>query len=322
MFNIIFFSTDKRETFIKPGFLGAETWIPLGSILSNLLAIESDKDIDCFLEKYGCNGPDLLNIRQYDTMTGLVVKSKTQNHYSTVRNEKEHLLWALNKYISLTKQYPLSKKKYSKGGAFNLKSQQDELPNLILHPDTFDLMKDSINYMKIGDIFGEHSLGRLSQIGIRLTSVAQNKKRKINEVASVFNQYDEKLPSVHSTRSEEYISMGFAYKFSANDFLTIPWLEFIEIIKEKAFIEICDTCKCYFFDALRETKRFCSNCGPQSLDINQRTEDEKNRKNVLQNIRRNKPSDIELKKYMEQRGLSEDLLAGFKPRKRRKKESE
>ena len=51
----------------------------------------------------------------------------------TVAQRKEHLLWALNKYISLTKQYPLSKKNTLKV-AFNLKSQQDELPNLILHP--------------------------------------------------------------------------------------------------------------------------------------------------------------------------------------------
>lgn len=137
-------------------------------------------------------------------------------------------------------------------------------------------------------------------------------------ITSEYNKYGDEHLS-HSSNSEKYISIDFVYKFSTSDFLTLPWLELIEIIKSGALIKTCYTCKQFFFDAQRKSKKFCSECGPESLDAKVKTDidkdKERKRKSALQYIRRNKLSNEQAAAELKKRGFNED----YKPRKKGKK---
>lgn len=305
MYSIIFYPAVRKERYSGLGLIGDKPWIPLGNILSSLLKIENNADIDYFLDKFKCYGNSLLNMVRYDSISGKAQKRLSKDFYSTVKEEKIQILHVLDLYKKSMKQYPISNRKFHPSK--DLSSD-----------DTFELLKDSVNYIRINNILTEHALGRLSKINISLSSGAQPKTKKISMITSEYNKYGDEHLS-HSSNLEKYISIDFVYKFSTSDFLTLPWLELIEIIKSGALIKTCDTCKQFFFDAQRKSKKFCSECGPESLDSKVKTDIDKDRerkrKSALQYIRRNKLSNEQAAAELKERGFNED----YKPRKKGKK---
>jgi len=108
----------------------------------------------------------------------------------------------------------------------------------------------------------------------------------------------------------------FAFKYKTTNFITIPWLELLEIIKNNLPINRCETCDNYYFDALRsETRKYCKVCGPPSRRKGEKKIDQ-DRRNIVSYIQRGYLSLEEGQQKLKDLGFKK-----YKPRKKTKKKN-
>ncbi len=304
MYGITINLTNKTEKYYSK--VGDRKTIPLGDILSSLLRIKTESEVESFMSKFDVH-EKLCRVIIDSPEIGMIDYIPSDSTYNVIKSEQQLLLSVLKSYEQTRKNDVLRTEKYTDGV-----SHYEKDGNIYITKETLKLMRNSHNYSIKKNNVNLYSTDRLNRISIELDchTVELEEKTKV----TIVNEYED--PIKHSLDSKNFLSIEFTYRYKSNDFLSLPWLELIEIIKGGVIPSICETCSNYYFNAVRNKKKqFCYECGPKSQS--------KDRKTAIQYIRRNKYNDEQANEYLNNSGVGFDQgFKKYKSRKKRKKECE
>jgi hypothetical protein len=234
---------------------------------------------------------------------GDIKRQPSRNLHSTIYNEQKALIHALNEYLR-TKDQRIIKTDKVRDTVAQMKKQEvvtlkmpyieeildddgmllerklgEKKYNKVVTPSHLQLSKVSVDYMKMVNSINQHVKERLNLISIALDSIF--------------------------LKDDNYITAEFAFKYLSEDFLTLPWLELLMIVKDGALIRTCDACGHYFFNARRDSKKVCSdlNCKPKSKDPKKRTENIRKRNAIIRKIQRGRLSIKEGNRQLKENGM-------------------
>jgi|LSQX01.3.fsa_nt_gb rRNA maturation endonuclease Nob1 len=299
MYTIEFMPYSRQEQLFK-GEIYSEILVH-GGILMDLLRVDTEEDVNKFLDYYLCS--DVYSIVKRDDLDGSYEKRLSSNIMDAFINEKNELLLAI-------KSLETNKKKSNIGEKETNKSKQETYEEIMKRRKKYNNMLENEN--KRIEAFVSYAEARLIDISLGITPSIQETVEIIKETRTYKVEgilYDRLVPT-----SKNLITVaGITFKFSTDDIFTLAWLELIITVQNNLAIKTCDTCGNYYFNATRKNSKFCPVCGPESRNSNQRTKKDKDRNAIIRQIQRGVLTIEEGNKELKNRKLKE-----YKPRPKKK----
>lgn len=289
-YEITFYPLDRYE-FFQYG-LNSERY-DHGFFLERLLKIHTIDEAICFLKE--ANNPSIRCIYNYDPYTHTcdnpIVKG-LENSANVIMKEST----LLKEMVEVSKKIVAKQKLYGGNNPKNkrLININNDSPESFLY-----LCKASVDTQKMLNDITNLSRRRLTSMTIVPTAIIQN---EIHKIKVEKNDVAEDIIST-KTHEEVYSIPAITYKFIINDFLALPWLELLDIIKNKLPINSCEKCENYYFNAIKpEISKNCKVCGPPSRRPGRKPDDIRLRENLVRQIQRGSISLEEGNRALTQKG--------------------
>lgn len=268
------FNLYKKKEYLKVGLDKKE--FVFGDILAKLLKIENVKDAENFIAEFGCYQVFEVSYNGYNNE--ITEKIISKNAINTIFEEKEHFIEIIAEMSKL--------KEYHVKPTDNIKINIEDIINNEKYSPKDDekllrvQQSNTTNWVGMFT-FNKWTSLRLNNLSIGLQNIYQENIQKIK----VKNFTDVEESEIKTHTKKNYI-FTFTNEYITNDFLALPWLELNEIIKNGLYIKKCKTCGNYYFNAFKSTSKFCYICGPQSRAPGKKSDNDRQRNNIIRNIQR------------------------------------